>query len=114
MILLFADPKTDAVISAMLELHLRLASGGSHTTNDEIVCELAESIQSKLPVALDIEEAGKAMFEGRLKGCGLRDLGNQCERTRSVVRVKHSTQVIPKCEEKRELFLFYFYFIFLY
>lgn len=42
-----------------------MASGGSGKTSDEIVYELAESILSKLPAALDMEKADKAMFEVR-------------------------------------------------
>lgn len=51
----------------MLEVQPRLASGGSGKTSDEIVYELAESILSKLPVALDMEKADKAIFEVGLK-----------------------------------------------
>ena len=51
----------------MLEVQPRLASGGSGKTSDEIVYELAESILSKLPVALDMEKADKAIFEVWLK-----------------------------------------------
>ena len=55
--------ETNALITAVLEVQPRLASGGSGKTSDEIVYELAESILSKLPVALDMEKADKAIFE---------------------------------------------------
>ena len=51
----------------MLEVQPRLASGGSGKTSDEIVYELAESILSKLPLALDMEKADKAIFEVRVQ-----------------------------------------------
>ena len=49
----------------MLEVQPRLASGGSGKTSDEIVYELADSILAKLPDALDMEKADKALFEVR-------------------------------------------------
>ena len=55
--------ETNALITAVLEVQPRLASGGSGKTSDEIVYELAESILSKLPAVLDMEKADKAMFE---------------------------------------------------
>ena len=65
-IIIFFDlqtQETNALITAVLEVQPRLASGGSGKTSDEIVYELAESILSKLPVALDMEKADKAIFE---------------------------------------------------
>ena len=70
MITIFFDlqtQETNALITAVLEVQPRLASGGSGKTSDEIVYELAESILSKLPVALDMEKADKAIFEVGLK-----------------------------------------------
>lgn len=61
----FQTQETNSLITAVLEVQPRLASGGSGKTSDEIVYELAESILSKLPAALDMEKADKAMFEVR-------------------------------------------------
>jgi len=63
---LFQTQETNALITAVLEVQPRLASGGSGKTSDEIVYELAESILSKLPVLLDMEKADKSMFEARI------------------------------------------------
>ena len=63
----FQTQETNALITTVLEVQPRLASGGSGKTSDEIVYELAESILSKLPAALDMEKADKAMFEVRCK-----------------------------------------------
>ena len=68
---------------------MHLVNGGRHKTSDEIVYELAESIVCKLAAALDMEKAGKAIFEGRLKGGGSQDLGNHYEGTRSVVQYRN-------------------------
>lgn len=57
--------ETNALITAVLEVQPRLASGGSGKTSDEIVYELADSILSKLPALLDMEKADKSMFEAR-------------------------------------------------
>ena len=59
--------ETNALITAVLEVQPRLASGGSGKTSDEIVYELADSILSKLPLLLDMEKADKVMFEARIK-----------------------------------------------
>ena len=64
--------ETSALITTVLEVQPRLASGGSGKTSDEIVYELAESILSKLPVALDMEKADKSMFEVRVTPVQLR------------------------------------------
>jgi len=64
--------ETNALITTVLEVQPRLASGGSGKTSDEIVYELAESILSKLPVALDMEKADKSMFEVRVTPVQLR------------------------------------------
>ena len=61
----FQTQETNSLITAVLEVQPRLASGGSGKTSDEIVYELAESILSKLPAALDMEKADKAIFEVR-------------------------------------------------
>ena len=66
--------KTNGLITALLEVLPRLASGGSGKTSDEIVYELAESIFSKFSAALDMEKEDKAMFEVKLKDRGLQDL----------------------------------------
>lgn len=58
--------ETNALITAVLEVQPRLASGGSGKTSDEIVYDLADSILSKLPAALDMEKADKSMFEVRV------------------------------------------------
>jgi len=68
----FQTQETNALITTVLEVQPRLASGGSGKTSDEIVYELAESILSKLPVALDMEKADKSMFEVRLTPVQLR------------------------------------------
>lgn len=60
---LLQTQETNALITAVLEVQPRLASGGSGKTSDEIVFELAESILSKLPLLLDMEKADKTMFE---------------------------------------------------
>ena len=63
---LLQTQETNALITAVLEVQPRLASGGSGKTSDEIVFELAESILSKLPLLLDMEKADKSMFEARI------------------------------------------------
>lgn len=63
---LLQTQETNALITAVLEVQPRLASGGSGKTSDEIVFELAESILAKLPVLLDMEKADKSMFEARI------------------------------------------------
>ena len=75
----------------MSEVHLRLASEESRKTSPEIVYQLAESILSKLLAALDMEKAGKAIFEGTLKGRGSQDLGNVFERARLVVQYRNKS-----------------------
>ena len=62
-VLILQTQETNALITAVLEVQPRLASGGSGKTSDEIVYELADSILSKLPNALDMEKADKAIFE---------------------------------------------------
>lgn len=59
--------ETNALITTVLEVQPRLASGGSGKTSDEIVYELADSILSKLPVLLDMEKADKAIFDVRIQ-----------------------------------------------
>ena len=63
---LLQTQETNALITAVLEVQPRLASGGSGKTSDEIVFELAENILSKLPPLLDMEKADKSMFEARI------------------------------------------------
>ena len=63
---LLQTQETNSLITAVLEVQPRLASGGSGKTSDEIVYELAESILSKLPLLLDMEKADKSMFEARI------------------------------------------------
>ena len=59
--------ETNALITTVLEVQPRLASGGSGKTSDENVYELADSILSKLPVLLDMEKADKAIFDVRIQ-----------------------------------------------
>ena len=68
-----------------------LACGGSGKAG---VYKLAESILSKLLTALEMEKADKAMFEVRLRGRGSQDLGNQYERTRSLVQYRKKWKLI--------------------
>ena len=90
--------ETDALNTAVSEVHLRLASEQSRKTSPEIVYELPETILSKLLAALDMEKAGKAIFEGTLKGHGSQDLGNLFERARSVIQYRN------KCGSSLQIF----------
>ncbi|XP_015770017.1 PREDICTED: dynein heavy chain 6, axonemal-like [Acropora digitifera] len=96
----FQTQETNALITAVLEVQPRLASGGSGKTSDEIVYELAESILSKLPAALDMEKADKAIFETDVKGrvnSLTTVLGQEVDRFNSLLKViKNSLQQLQK------------------
>ncbi|XP_068688294.1 uncharacterized protein [Montipora foliosa] len=100
----FQTQETDAQMTAVLEVHLRLANAGSCKTSDEIVYELAESIVCKLAATLDMSKAGKAMFDGRLKGDGSQDLGNHYEGTRCVVEEKTLKKIMATRECHQSFF----------
>ncbi|XP_058967936.2 dynein axonemal heavy chain 6 [Pocillopora verrucosa] len=96
----FQTQETNALITTVLEVQPRLASGGSGKTSDEIVYELADSILSKLPVLLDMEKADKAIFDTDEKGrvnSLTTVLGQEVDRFNSLLKViKTSLQQLQK------------------
>ncbi|KAL9959258.1 hypothetical protein ACROYT_G032565 [Oculina patagonica] len=96
----FQTQETNALITAVLEVQPRLASGGSGKTSDEIVYELADSILSKLPALLDMEKADKSMFETDEKGrvnSLTTVLGQEVDRFNNLLKViKNSLQQLQK------------------
>ncbi|XP_064645339.1 dynein axonemal heavy chain 6-like [Lineus longissimus] len=64
----FQTQETLALINTILEVQPRMSSGGGGKSNDDIVYELAESIEAKLMDKLNIENAHEDMFEPDEKG----------------------------------------------
>ena len=55
-------------MTTILDVQPRVSAGGSGKSNDEIVFEQADSILSKLPDKLDIDQAPQALFEPDSQG----------------------------------------------
>ncbi|XP_054751474.2 dynein axonemal heavy chain 6-like isoform X1 [Lytechinus pictus] len=64
----FQRQETQTLIFTILEVQPRMGGGGGGKTNDDIVYELAESILTKIPDNLDIDEAWQEMFKPDDKG----------------------------------------------
>lgn len=64
----FQAQETGHLVTTILDIQPRQASGGTGKSNDDIVYELAESILGKLMDKLDIEQANQEMFEPDSKG----------------------------------------------
>ena len=62
--------ETQKFVTTILDVQPRVATGGGGKSNDEIVFELAESIEGKLIEKLDIEQANAIMFEVCTKQVG--------------------------------------------
>ncbi|GAA6230347.1 dynein heavy chain 6, axonemal-like [Lates japonicus] len=88
--LAFQRQETITLINTILDVNPRSSAHRGAKSNDEIVCELAESILAKLPERLDMDEAVEALFErdenGRLNSLTT-VLGQETDRFNNLLRV---------------------------
>ncbi|XP_038570255.1 dynein heavy chain 6, axonemal isoform X1 [Micropterus salmoides] len=88
--LAFQRQETLTLINTILDVNPRSSAHHGAKSNDEIVCELAESILSKLPERLDMDEAVETLFvrdkNGRLNSLTT-VLGQEAKRFTNLLRV---------------------------
>ncbi|XP_071360020.1 dynein axonemal heavy chain 6 [Trachinotus anak] len=88
--LAFQRQETMTLINTILDVNPRSSAQQGAKSNDEIVCELAESILAKLPERLDMDEAVETLFvrdeNGRLNSLTT-VLGQETDRFNKLLRV---------------------------
>ncbi|XP_078146083.1 dynein axonemal heavy chain 6 [Centroberyx gerrardi] len=88
--LAFQRQETMTLINTILEVHPRSSARDGAKSNDEIVCELADSILAKIPERLDMDEAVENLFvrddNGRLSSLTT-VLGQEADRFNNLLRV---------------------------
>ncbi|XP_059179969.1 dynein axonemal heavy chain 6 [Centropristis striata] len=88
--LAFQRQETMTLISTILDVNPRSSACHGAKSNDDIVCELAESILAKLPERLDMDEAAETLFvqddNGRLNSLTT-VLGQETDRFNNLLRV---------------------------
>ncbi|XP_054635035.1 dynein axonemal heavy chain 6 isoform X2 [Dunckerocampus dactyliophorus] len=88
--LAFQRQETMNLINTILDVNPRSSAQMGAKSNDEIVCELADSILAKLPESLDMDEAIESIFErddnGRLNSLTT-VLGQEADRFTKLVRL---------------------------
>uniref|UniRef100_A0A667W9Y7 Dynein axonemal heavy chain 6 n=1 Tax=Myripristis murdjan TaxID=586833 RepID=A0A667W9Y7_9TELE len=88
--LAFQRQETMSLINTILEVHPRSSACDGAKSNDEIVCELADSVLSKIPECLDMDEAVETLFlqddNGRLNSLTT-VLGQEVDRFNNLLRV---------------------------
>ncbi|XP_027139394.1 dynein heavy chain 6, axonemal [Larimichthys crocea] len=88
--LAFQRQETVTLINTILDVNPRSSASHGAKSNDDIVCELAESILDKLPERLDMDEAVETLFErdesGRLNSLTT-VLGQETDRFNNLLRV---------------------------
>ncbi|XP_072318696.1 dynein axonemal heavy chain 6 [Eucyclogobius newberryi] len=94
--LAFQRQETLSFISTILDVNPRSSASDGAKSNDEIVCELAESILEKLPDCLDMSEATESLFVrdeyGRLNSLTT-VLGQETDRFNNLLKVLRSSLV---------------------
>ncbi|XP_076584320.1 dynein axonemal heavy chain 6 [Chaetodon auriga] len=88
--LAFQRQETVTLINTILDVNPRSTARDGAKSNDDIVCELAESILAKLPERLDMDEALETLFvrdkNGRLNSLTI-VLGQETDRFNNLLRV---------------------------
>ncbi|XP_037621211.1 dynein heavy chain 6, axonemal [Sebastes umbrosus] len=88
--LAFQRQETMTLISTILDVNPRSSAGHGAKSNDDIVCELAESVLAKLPERLDMDDAVESMFvrdeHGRLNSLTTM-LGQEADRFNNLLKV---------------------------
>nr|XP_057922299.1 dynein axonemal heavy chain 6 isoform X3 [Doryrhamphus excisus] len=88
--LAFQRQETTNLINTILDVNPRSSAQMGAKSNDEIVCELADSILAKLPERLDMDEAIESIFErddnGRVNSLTT-VLGQEADRFTKLVRL---------------------------
>ncbi|KAM9363597.1 dynein axonemal heavy chain 6 [Symphorus nematophorus] len=88
--LAFQRQETVTLINTILDVNPRSSASHGAKSNDDIVCELAESILAKLPEHLDMDEAVETLFvrdeNGRLNSLTT-VLGQETDRFNSLLRL---------------------------
>ncbi|XP_067440238.1 dynein axonemal heavy chain 6 [Thunnus thynnus] len=88
--LAFQRQETVTLINTILDVNPRSSAHHGAKSNDDIVCELAESILAKLPERLDMDEAVETLFvrdeNGRLNSLTT-VLGQEVDRFNNLLRV---------------------------
>ncbi|XP_023277881.1 dynein heavy chain 6, axonemal [Seriola lalandi dorsalis] len=88
--LAFQRQETMTLINTIMDVNPRSSAQHGAKSNDEIVCELAESILAKLPERLDMDEAVEALFvrdeNGRLNSLTT-VLGQEVDRFNKLLKV---------------------------
>ncbi|XP_023141924.2 dynein axonemal heavy chain 6 isoform X2 [Amphiprion ocellaris] len=88
--LAFQRQETITLINTILDVNPRSSARHGAKSNDDIVCELAESILAKLPERLDMDEAVETLFVKDKNGC-LNSLttvlGQEADRFNNLLRV---------------------------
>ncbi|XP_070710496.1 dynein axonemal heavy chain 6 [Pempheris klunzingeri] len=88
--LAFQRQETLTLINTIVEVNPRSSASHGAKSNDDIVCELAESILAKLPECVDMEEAVETLFvqdeNGRLNSLTT-VLGQEADRFNNLLRV---------------------------
>ncbi|XP_010793811.1 dynein heavy chain 6, axonemal-like [Notothenia coriiceps] len=88
--LAFQRQETMTLISTILDVNPRSSACAGAKSNDDIVCELAESILAKLPDLLEMDEAVETLFirdeNGRLNSLTT-VLGQEVDRFNNLLRV---------------------------
>ncbi|TDH16419.1 hypothetical protein EPR50_G00020980 [Perca flavescens] len=94
--LAFQRQETMTLISTILDVNPRSSACQGAKSNDEIVCELAESILAKLPERLDMDEAVESLFvqdkNGRFNSLTT-VLGQETDRFNNLLRVLRTSLV---------------------
>nr|XP_046259789.1 dynein axonemal heavy chain 6 isoform X2 [Scatophagus argus] len=88
--LAFQRQETMTLINTILDVNPRSSTSHGAKSNDDIVCELAESILAKLPERLDMDDAVETLFvrdeNGRLNSLTT-VLGQEADRFNNLLRV---------------------------
>ncbi|KAI3352270.1 hypothetical protein L3Q82_005249 [Scortum barcoo] len=94
--LAFQRQETITLINTILDVNPRSSACHGAKSNDDIVCELAESILAKLPERLDMDEAVETLFvrdkNGRLNSLTT-VLGQEADRFNNLLRVLRASLV---------------------
>ncbi|KAK7929355.1 hypothetical protein WMY93_005750 [Mugilogobius chulae] len=94
--LAFQRQETLSLISTILDVNPRSSAAEGAKSNDDIVCELAESILDKLPDRLDMSEAAESLFvrdeHGRLNSLTT-VLGQEADRFNNLLKVLRASLV---------------------
>ncbi|XP_029949300.1 dynein heavy chain 6, axonemal [Salarias fasciatus] len=94
--LAFQRQETMTLINTILDVNPRSSARHGAKSNDDIVCELAESVLSKLPERLDMDQAAETLFlrdkNGRLDSLTT-VLGQEADRFNNLLRVLRTSLV---------------------